>query len=88
MSPGHFYSVRFSEGAKAAFSIVIKNYKLIGNSYKTKFVFFLWVFSIVRLLNLVCVVRRTDLVNQSEQNKNYFTVQKIKVGGGAKALNR
>ena len=28
------------------------------------------------------MVRRTDLVNQSEQNKNYFTIQKIKVGGG------
>ena len=81
MSPGNFYPVRFSEGAKAAFSIVIKNYKLIGNSYKTKFVFFLWVFSIVRLLNLVCVVRRTDLVNQSEQIKIILPSKKLKWGG-------
>ena len=35
--------VGFSEGAKVAFPIVIKSYKLIGNSYKTKFVCSLFV---------------------------------------------
>ena len=49
----------FSEEAKVAFPIVIKSYKLIGNSYKTKFVcslFGIVRFSIVRFLNLVCLV--------------------------------
>ena len=42
--------------AKVAFPIVIKSYKLIGNCYKTKLpVLCLWVFSIVRLLNLACL---------------------------------
>ena len=33
----------FSEGAIVAFPIVIKSYKLLGNSYKTKFVCSLFV---------------------------------------------
>ena len=41
--PDIFESFWFSEGAKVAFPIVIKSYKLIGNSYKTKFVCSLFV---------------------------------------------
>ena len=57
MSPEHF-EVGFSEGAKVAFPIVTKSYKLIGNTStrQSLSVLCLWVFSIVRLLNLVCVV--------------------------------
>ena len=41
-APGHF-QVRFFEGAKVAFSIFIESCKLIGNFYKTKFFFSLFV---------------------------------------------
>ena len=42
VSPEHF-EVGFSEGAKVAFPIVTKSYKLIGDRYKTKFVCSLFV---------------------------------------------
>ena len=42
VSPGHF-KVGFSEGAKVAFPIVIRSYKLIDNNYKTKVVCSLFV---------------------------------------------
>ena len=42
MSAGHF-ELGFSEGAKVGFPIVIKSYKLTGNSYKKKFVCSLFV---------------------------------------------
>ena len=42
-------------------------------------------FSIVRLLNLACVVsdRLTDLGNQCKKKKNYHTKEKGWGGGGA-----
>ena len=43
LAPTLEFEVGFSEGTKVAFPIVIKSYKLIGNSYKTKFVCSLFV---------------------------------------------
>ena len=79
MSPEHF-SVGFSEGANVAFPIVIKSYKLIGNSYKTKFVCSL--FAGVQYCQItkpcLCVKRQIWVTKVRKK----FT---IRISGGAKA---
>ena len=65
----------FSEGAKVAFTIAIKSYKLIDNSYKTKFVCSLFVGVQYCQITKPCLCGKWQIW-VTKVKKKYFTIQK------------